>query len=283
VRTVVHTHGHWDHAGGDAAIRDAETDVKIVIHEAGAPLLRDAATHLDGYATMAARLMERDDLVAGQRAAFGTLFGGPVAPDRLVRDGDEVDLGAGVVFRVLHVPGHSDDHVALYWEEEGVLIAGDAAQGTGSRPGACPLYFADVGQARASMGRLLEVPFRTLHVSHPFGRLGTEERATTYDGEEGRAFLRESLTALEVMEEALRGAWEDEPEGTFPELARAATERLRQMNRWPLQLLPAMGVAANAVPTFAGLWREMGGRGSGVGGGGAGDEMRGDATTERAG
>jgi glyoxylase-like metal-dependent hydrolase (beta-lactamase superfamily II) len=256
VRTIVHTHGHWDHAGGDAAIREV-AEAEIVIHEAGVPLLRDEASHLDGYATVAARLMERDDLVAEQRAAFGTLFGGPVAVERRVRDGEEIDLGGGVVLRVVAVPGHSDDHVALYWEDEGVLVAGDAAQGTGSRAGACPLYFADVGEARASIRRLLEIPFRTLHVSHPFGRLGTEERATTYGGEEGQAFLRESLTALDAMEEALREARKDGQDSTFPELVRAATERLRQADRWPLRIPPAMGIAANSVPTFAGLWREM--------------------------
>ncbi|MGN6676048.1 MAG: MBL fold metallo-hydrolase [Thermomicrobiales bacterium] len=256
IQAVINTHGHWDHAGGNAAV-SAASGAGVLIHEAGAPFLLDHRQHLDGYYTEAARALAQPEVAAAQRATFPTIFGPESVPNRLLRDGDRIDLGDGVVFQVVHVPGHSDDMSALWWEQEGVLLAGDAAQGTGSRPGSCPLYFGNIAQARASIKRLLDVPFGTLHVSHPFGRPGTTGRQATYDGPTGQAFLRDSLTALDIMEEALRDALRDNGEAEFPDLARAATAALQRANRWDITPDPLTGVPANAAPTLYRLWREI--------------------------
>lgn len=258
IGAIVNTHGHWDHAGGNAAVAEA-SGAGVLIHEAGAPLLFDHRAHLDGYYTEAARALAQPEVVAARRAAFLDDFGPEMVPNRLLKEGGRLDLGDGVIFEVLHVPGHSDDHVALYWEREGILIAGDAAQGTGSRHGGCPLYFGRIGQARASIARLLEAPFRTLHVSHPFGRLGAGERVTQYAAADGRAFLRESLTALDMLEEALGAALRDNLDAEFPALARAATAHLDRAGRWPLEPDSATGVPAGGAPTLYRLWHEMAG------------------------
>jgi glyoxylase-like metal-dependent hydrolase (beta-lactamase superfamily II) len=256
VETIVNTHGHWDHAGGDGIVQVA-SNAGIMIHGAGTALLSDPTVHTGGYATMAARVLERPEMVAAQVAAFPALFADPVAPERTLADGDTIDLGGGVVFTVLHVPGHSDDHIALWDERDGMLIAGDAAQGTGSRRGGCPLYFASVRQARASIRRLREVSFGTLHVSHPFGRIGIDERATTYDGAGGRAFLDDSLAALDALEDALLMALRDHPAGSFPELARSASGHLAHTAPWAVNPDPATGVPAAAAPTLHLIWQEM--------------------------
>ena len=256
VATIVNTHGHWDHAGGNGAVR-AASGAEVLVHERGAPLLADAQPHLDGYATVAARLLDQPQALAAQIASFPTLFADPVVPSRLLRDGDTIELGAGVVLTAIHVPGHSADHLALWWEREGVLIAGDAAQGTGSRRGGCPLYFHSVGQARASIRRLLEIPFGTLHVSHPFGRLCTDERPTTYSAATGQAFLRDSLATLDALEDALRSALTERPGAPFPDLARLATGYLTEAGRWPLSPDPVTGVPTGAAPTLDLLRQEI--------------------------
>lgn len=259
IGAIINTHGHWDHAGGNAATV-AASGAGVLIHELGAPLLFDHRQHLDGYYTEAARALEQPAVAAAQRAAFPTIFGPEMVPSRLLRDGDWMDLGDGMTLQVVHTPGHSEDSIALWWEREGILLAGDAAQGTGSRPGCGPLYFGVIAQARASIARLREIPFRTLHTSHFFGRPGTAERRATYDAEAGRAFLSESLEALDHLEEALHGALQANPEdATFPALARAATERLLASERWSLVADPLTGVPANLAPTLYRLWQEMGG------------------------
>lgn len=256
VRVVVNTHGHWDHAGGNAKVVAAAGEgVEVLIHERGAAYLGDLERHLTGYATATERLLEEPGLLAAQREVFPATFEPGPEATRLLREGDQIDLGDGIVFDVLETPGHAVDHVALYWAREGVLIAGDAAQGTGSRVGSGPLYFGSVDEARESIGRLRAVPFRTLHVSHPFGRLGTEERVRTYDGAGGRAFLDESLAALDMMEEAVGGAVRDAPEAGFQEIARRATERLVRAGRWALRPSSTTGVAVNTAPTMHHFWR----------------------------
>lgn len=257
IGAIINTHGHWDHAGGNAAAV-AVSGAGVLIHELGAPFLLDHRQHLDGYYTEAARALEQPAVATALRAGFPTIFGPEMVPNRLLHDGDRMDLGEGVTLQILHVPGHSADSIALWWEAEGVLIAGDAAQGAGARPGGGPLYFDSIAQARASIARLREVPFRTLHTSHPFGRLGSPERRAVYVGDEGRAFLDESLETLDLLEEALRAAFRANPDETdFPTLARAASELLLADPRWSLVPDPLTGVPVGLAPTLYRLWREI--------------------------
>lgn len=256
IQVIVNTHGHWDHAGGNAKVAAAaRAGLEILIHEAGAAFLGDVERHLDGYATATERLLEKPGLVAAQREVFPVLFDPGPAATRLLRDGDRVDVGDGVVFEVLATPGHAADHVSLFWEREGILIAGDAAQGTGSRLGSGPLYFGSVAHARTGIARLRAVPFRTLHVSHPFGRLGTEERARTYDAATGQTFLADSLEALDILEEAVWATVREAPDASFPTIARRTTAHLRRGGRWELRPSTTTGVPINVAPTLHDLWR----------------------------
>ena len=259
VAAIVNTHGHWDHSGGNNAVAEATGGrVEVSIHEAGADLLTSATPHLDGYYGDTVRLLDRPDLMRALRLSVHSQFEPGPAATRRFRDGDRIDLGEEVAFDVLHVPGHSDDHCALYWEREGILIAGDAVQGTGSRIGGCPLYFADIAQARSSIHRLLEVPFRTLHVSHPFGRPGHAERPTVRPGDDGRAFLTDSLAVLDAMEEALAEAYREQPADTYPGILRRAVAHLKLAGRWPLGQDQATGLPWGAAVTFYRLGKHLG-------------------------
>ena len=161
-----------------------------------------------------------------------------------------------MTFTVVAAPGHSDDHVAYWWEREGVLIAGDAAQGTGSRVGSGPLYFDSVVTARSTLARLAAIPFQTLHVSHPFGRSGTEERATAFDAAAGKAFLAECVTVIDLIEDAFTSAVAALPGDPFPAVARDASRRMVAGGRWPMRPDATTGVPPNLAPTLHTLWRE---------------------------
>lgn len=73
--------------------------------------------------------IHRDDLELLRRApAVGQLYGVPCeaspGPGGWLEDGDTVQLNDHR-FEVLHVPGHSPGHVALYCREAGRLVGGD--------------------------------------------------------------------------------------------------------------------------------------------------------------
>lgn len=85
IEMILLTHGHIDHAGAAAALKD-EIGVEIVgPHEADGPLL--------------ARLED-------QARTYGLDEVRNVVPDRYLKDGDTIEI-AGVTFDALHCPGHS--------------------------------------------------------------------------------------------------------------------------------------------------------------------------------
>ena len=103
VQRIWLTHGHIDHAGGAAALRDA---LKIGIdgpHEADAPLL--------------------DSLPQSGRA-YGIQGARAVKPDRWLRAGDTLQLG-NHRFEVREAPGHTPGHIVLICAPARLAIVGD--------------------------------------------------------------------------------------------------------------------------------------------------------------
>jgi glyoxylase-like metal-dependent hydrolase (beta-lactamase superfamily II) len=102
VDKILLTHGHIDHAGGAADLKDT-LGVEIEgPHPADRFLL---------------------DNLAKQGAAYG-IPAKPVTPDRWLEDGETVDV-AGHTFEVLHCPGHSPGSVVLVNRAHKLIIMGD--------------------------------------------------------------------------------------------------------------------------------------------------------------
>ncbi|MDX9911127.1 MAG: MBL fold metallo-hydrolase [Phycisphaerales bacterium] len=106
---IVLTHAHLDHIAGLFELRRGLRgpdggDLPIWIHEAERDWLTDPHLNLS--------------------TAIGLPITGP-APDRLLREGDVLDLPAGP-WRVLHTPGHSPGGITLVNDVAGIAIAGDA-------------------------------------------------------------------------------------------------------------------------------------------------------------
>ena len=69
-----------------------------------------------------------------------------------VDDGEEV-FG----LRIVTTPGHTAGHVAVFDEDSGLLIAGDALNNTAGLGGSPPQFTADEAQAEASVKKLAEL------------------------------------------------------------------------------------------------------------------------------
>lgn len=103
----------------------------------------------------------------------------PPAPlTRTLDEGDIVDLGDRK-FRVLHLPGHSPDSIALFDEADGLFFAGDAIYDSMLID---DLPDSDRGAYRRTMQRLLDLPIRIGHGGHgpSFDGKRMREIATAY-------------------------------------------------------------------------------------------------------
>jgi hydroxyacylglutathione hydrolase len=97
------THGHMDHAGGAAALKDAT----------GVPI--EGPHRADKF--WIDRIPE-----SGQR--YGMPGARAFTPDRWLSDGDVVNLGE-TEFEVLHCPGHTPGHVVLFHRQAKFAQVGD--------------------------------------------------------------------------------------------------------------------------------------------------------------
>lgn len=97
------THGHLDHAGAAADLRD-RTGVTI------------EGPHQDDQFWL--------DQIEESSRRYGMTGGRNVTPDRYLQDGDELEL-EGVKFGVVHTPGHTPGHVVIHQREAKVAFVGD--------------------------------------------------------------------------------------------------------------------------------------------------------------
>jgi glyoxylase-like metal-dependent hydrolase (beta-lactamase superfamily II) len=115
VRTLLLTHIHLDHAGAAGTIVERVPNIRVYVHERGAPHMIDpekllaSATRLHG---------DQMDTLWG---AFQPV---PASQITALAGGERLDMG-GTSIRVAYTPGHAKHHVSYLDERSGMAYVGD--------------------------------------------------------------------------------------------------------------------------------------------------------------
>jgi glyoxylase-like metal-dependent hydrolase (beta-lactamase superfamily II) len=112
-RALLLTHIHLDHAGATGSLVRRFPELRVYVHEVGAPHLIDPAKLLESAGRLYGDDMER---------LWGDVL--PVPADNVV----ELHGGESVEgFRVAYTPGHANHHVAYLHEDSADAYVGDVA------------------------------------------------------------------------------------------------------------------------------------------------------------
>lgn len=136
------THAHIDHAGGAAQIAGL-TGCQVLIHQDDAPVLASG------------------DALRSAANWYG-LGLEALRADRLVADGDVLDLGEGASLNIVHTPGHTPGSLCAWCESGGQkVLFGQDVHGPFS-----PAFGSDLSRWRKSMQRLLALKADILAEGH---------------------------------------------------------------------------------------------------------------------
>lgn len=137
--TVVNTHHHFDHVGGNWQFADTAIhplgatqvatpvpDDWLVAYRARVDAKAEAWTTYESLDAKNFELINADHRPRPlpQDFSWDGWTIAPQAPTTYLEDGDVIDLG-GRSIRVIHTPGHTPDSICLLDESDGSLFAGD--------------------------------------------------------------------------------------------------------------------------------------------------------------
>jgi glyoxylase-like metal-dependent hydrolase (beta-lactamase superfamily II) len=204
VREILLTHIHLDHAGATGSIVRQHPDIRVVVHQRGAP-----------------HIIAPEKLVESARRLWGAdmdrLWGEVVpVPERNLHvvSGEEQVTAGGRTFDVAYTPGHAAHHVSYYEPSSGVACVGDTAgvsiDGGYVLPPTPPPDI-DIDLWRRSVARIEQWSPRSLFLTH----FGPTEHVRPHLAnlldhlDTTAALVRESLTGSGTDDERSRRFAED--------------------------------------------------------------------------
>lgn len=113
LQAITLTHAHLDHIGAVADLKRQYPAAQIILHRFDEPLYQQLPQQLSWLG-----------VPRGEWGALGFNLAPPPPVERYWEDGEMYGVG-DLAFEILHCPGHSPGHVALFERRERKVISGD--------------------------------------------------------------------------------------------------------------------------------------------------------------
>lgn len=217
ISLLVQTHSHPDHIGLSGEIKRI-SNCKVAIHEAEKTWVED----IDLQERMRPTL------------TFRAFVQQPVAVDVTLQDGQTLDWGEGLSLQVIHIPGHSNGHIAIFFPQDGALFTGDGVPPYGGVP-----IYEDICESIRSIGKLkalqgIQAIFSSWHEPQK--------------GERAYALMDESLSYLQKVHGLVRRIHGESPSLNPRELAVLVLMELG---------LPTSPLSPNVITTMKAHLKEI--------------------------
>lgn len=166
IEYILLTHTHADHIGALPHLKHRWPHLKLVASGPGAKILNTRELYNE--------FLLVDLGIAQLMRAKSEIDNMPPIPedyrfevDLVVKGGDTIDLGKGVMWEIIDTPGHSPCHISAYERTEGTLMVGDA---TGfyvpEKNVFWPNYFVSLKTYAESIKKLATFPAKRAVLSH---------------------------------------------------------------------------------------------------------------------
>jgi glyoxylase-like metal-dependent hydrolase (beta-lactamase superfamily II) len=166
IEYIALTHTHTDHIGAVPHLKRLWPHLKIAASSLAAKLLKSQRMikeFRENDRTISEIMINKGEIAELPPELENYIF----EVDKVLEEGDRLELGSGIVWTAYHTPGHSPCHVSLYEEKEGTLAIGDATGFYVPEKGVFwPNYFDSLEAYCNSIRKLAALPARRGALSH---------------------------------------------------------------------------------------------------------------------